>query len=679
MSQPAEPLLPDLVASWSRRSPGAVAVRQAGQDPLDYRGLDQISGRIAGWLRRHGAGPETLVAVRLDRTVDAPAVLLGVLRAGCAYLPIHASYADHRVAGMLADSGARYLVTGGTSPAAELAPTVQTVTVTELRCSEPDAAPAQFHPDQLAYVLYTSGSTGHPKGVGVSHRALVNCLTATAAMTGFAPGARLLSATEFAFDIATLELFLPLCSGGEVLLASADVAGDGDRLARLMAEWRPDYLHATPALWEMLLLAGWPGDPRLTAMIGGDVVGSRLAARLSACTARLWHLYGPTEATMFAVCRMLPPGPQRPVLPIGGPITGVTTRVVGQDFTLAVEGELCLGGTCVGRGYLRRPALTAARFVPDPRLPGRRLYRTGDVARVAEAGDLELHGRADRQIKIRGHRIEPGEIEYVLSGHPAVRAAAVVPAGDSLAAFVQPEQVPESPAAARDLLADVRGHAAARLPDVMRPGSYAALPALPLTPNGKVDRGLLSRLAPGRPYSPAAPAPPMPRAAVPPFRRLRDGDPALAILILVGPDDGPYEQWVTATEPERAVWRAVLQPGEQADAGLLARMPSSSVVLAGWSLDSVTAFRLAHAAWRLGQTRLPVLMVHPPAPQPCDTAAGPASGPVQVVEPENAAGIAAPWLPLARRHSTVRLALDPHGPPTAQTAPRLAALVAALG
>ncbi|MDG4797026.1 amino acid adenylation domain-containing protein [Micromonospora sp. WMMD1082] len=486
--------VPQLVWPWIRRAPHAPAVRH-GARSRDYRAVAGLARAVADRLADAGIRAEDRVALLADRGVDLPGALLGIAASGAVCVPMDATHPAERLGYVAADAQARLVLTDGARP---VPPALAGLPVLRLDTLAPAPGEIGFdgHQHQLAYVLYTSGSTGRPKGVGVTHGALVNCLTATARALAYAPGERWLAVTPPTFDIAMLELLLPLCAGGQVEIAGREEARSGPALARLLAATTPRYLHATPLTWQLLFTTGWTGAAGLVALIGGDRVPPALGGRLAECVERVHHLYGPTEATMYAVSDIVRPGPPPAVLPIGVAIPG--TRAVVLDPALhpvppGTVGELCLGGACLARGYLGRPALTAQRFVPDPDHPGERLYRTGDRARLLPDGRLELRGRADDQVKIRGHRIELGEIENVMSEHPdvAVAAAVVVPAGadQRLVGYVQLR--PAAPVTALDTL---RAYLCDRLPGYLRPAAIGALRTMPTTTTGKVDRAALARI-----------------------------------------------------------------------------------------------------------------------------------------------------------------------------------------
>jgi amino acid adenylation domain-containing protein len=488
-----------LVAAQVRRTPDAPAVACQGRE-LTYAELSDRSAHLARRLRALGCEPETRVGIFLERSLDIPVALLGILASGAAYVPLDPGYPSDRLAFILEDAAPRVLITQE-----HLLPSLPPArgTVLCLDAMPPGGGPAAGPPlpwddRQLAYVLYTSGSTGRPKGVGVSHRSLINFLDSMRRTPGFTQGERLLAVTSLSFDIAALEIFLPLSAGGCVELASRAETSDGILLAARIRAARAGVLQATPATWRMLLDTGWPGDPGLRALCGGEALPRDLAVSLAGRVRELWNLYGPTETTVWsATARIRPDGTGS--ISIGRPIANTRIHLLGREMQpvpLGVPGELWIGGTGLARGYLARPDLTAERFVPDPLAAGMgesggRLYRTGDLARHLPGGRMEILGRIDQQIKLRGYRIELGEIEVALvalSGiHEAVVVARQGTAGDRrLVAYVVSDAAVDS--AAEDAL---RQSLRERLPDFMVPAAFVRLAALPLTPNGKVDRKTL--------------------------------------------------------------------------------------------------------------------------------------------------------------------------------------------
>jgi amino acid adenylation domain-containing protein len=351
-------------------------------------------------------------------------------------------------------------------------------------------------PGSLAYVIYTSGSTGRPKGVQIPHRAVVNFLASMAQRPGLSPADRLLAVTSLSFDIAGLELWLPLTLGAQVEIASRETAGDGAALRAILETGRITVMQATPSTFRLLIEAGWKGTRGLKVLVGGEATPRELADKILDRAAAVWNMYGPTETTIWSCVQPL--AKSAPVL-IGRPIANTRAYVLDRSFSpvpVGVTGELYIGGDGVAHGYLGRPGLTGQRFVPDACSGelGARLYRTGDLCRHRPDGTLEFFGRADFQVKLRGHRIELGEIEAALAEHPAIHEAVVVafeetPGDPKLVAYVT--LAGAAAAATDELLADVRARLRAKLPEYMVPARFMVLEKLPLTANNKIDRRAL--------------------------------------------------------------------------------------------------------------------------------------------------------------------------------------------
>jgi amino acid adenylation domain-containing protein len=496
-----------MLAEPAERTPDTPAVVWDGGS-LTWGEMDAAASVLARRLRRLGVGPERIVAMMLPSSPEAIVAILGILKAGGAYLPLDAAYPDARIAHALADSRA-VAVVARTADLARVGglPGVAVdglASFAGMHDSVDDAAPAvEAGPENLAYVIYTSGSTGTPKGVEVTHDAAALHVRAAARLHGLRAGDRGLVFSPFTFDPSVEQLFAPLSVGGSVVLRGAEAWGAAelaDRVERLgltvlvtTSGYLAQVAHDAAALARVKRRLRWWGA-------GGE--------ELRPETVRAWHaapgdaallnVYGPTEAVVAASIFRVDPSftdgnPAR--IPIGEPMAGRDLRVVdeaGEDVGMGVPGELCIGGVALARGYLGRPGLTAERFVPDassPR-PGARMYRTGDRARWREDGTLEFLGRVDVQVKVRGYRVEPGEVESALRSHPAVADCAVDARPDASGTLRLVAWVVGRHGSAPDA-AELRAHLAARLPEHMVPSVFAAVDALPLTAHGKVDRRAL--------------------------------------------------------------------------------------------------------------------------------------------------------------------------------------------
>lgn len=483
------------------RTPEAVALVFEGRQ-LTYGELNRRANRLAHQLRGLGVGPEVLVGICVERSVEMVVGLLGVLKAGGAYVPLDPAYPQERLGFMVSDAGLAVLLTQ--QHLASLLPASEARTVfLDAAGPEPAAGPEADNPDggagpdDLAYVIYTSGSTGRPKGVQVLQRAVVNFLLSMAREPGLSDRDTLLAVTTLSFDIAGLELFLPLTVGARLVLVPREVAADAARLMEQLAASGATTMQATPATWRLLIDGGWSGTRGLKILCGGEAMPRELARKLLARGGELWNMYGPTETTIWSTVHRV--DERGGSVPIGRPIANTQVYVLDaarRPVPVGVIGELYIGGDGVARGYLRRPELTEEKFVPDPfgSAPGARLFRTGDLARWLPTGELECLGRVDHQVKVRGFRIELGEVESALLAHPAVAKAVVVAREDvlgqrRLVGYVVPG--PGAVAVPGELRRFVKG----RLPEYMVPAAVVVLEALPLTPNGKIDRRALP--APG--------------------------------------------------------------------------------------------------------------------------------------------------------------------------------------
>jgi amino acid adenylation domain-containing protein len=478
--------LPELFREQAERTPGAVAVTADGEEWTYARLLAQVE-RIAAALRGAGVVAGDRVAVMAERGAPLVAVLLGVLEADAAYVPLDPDLPADRLAYMAADSRARLLLSQE-SLRDYWPPDLPVLLLDDLPCGVGGAAVGEDGRSgaDLAYVLYTSGSTGRPKGVAIPHRALVNLLISMREETGFGPADSLLAVTTVSFDIAALELFMPLVAGGRVIVCAGAIAADGTLLAARIGQSGATWMQATPTSWRMLRDAGWQGDPGLNILCGGEELPGDLAEFLTAHTARVDNVYGPTETTVWSTC-----GPVEPArgIDIGRPLANTRVYVLdpqGREVEPGFPGELWIGGDGLALGYWDRPDLTAQRFVTGlPADPESRLYRTGDLARWTGDGRLVHHGRTDNQVKLRGYRIEPSEVEAVLQAVDGVSAAVVVVRDDRLVGYLVAEP-------GVDLrTSEVKAAAARSLPQYMLPGILTVLDGLPLTANKKIDRNRL--------------------------------------------------------------------------------------------------------------------------------------------------------------------------------------------
>jgi len=499
-------LTPALARRAQERS-AAIAVGD-GRETLSYAALERRAVDLARRLRALGVGPETVVGVCLERSSSLVASLLGVLKAGGAYLPLDPDLPSERLAFMAADAGCA-LVISRRALAGRLDGFGGRFLLLDEAAAEEGGGradrPEEDRPEEdwpepspanLAYVLYTSGSTGRPKGVMVSHGALVNFLEAMRVAPGLSEADVMAAVTPLSFDIAGLELWGVLLAGGRIEMIDRATSQDGQALAERLARAGASVLQATPATWRLLDAAGaGTGLSGLRILCGGEALSRDLAERLLGWGGAVWNLYGPTETTIWSAAERLEGTPASSAAPIGGPIANTRLYVLDRGLepvATGSRGELYIAGEGLARGYGGRAGLTAERFVACPfEGGGARMYRTGDLARWRADGTLEFLGRLDHQVKLRGFRIELGEIEAALTGHPDVDQAIVVaraePAGEArLVAYL----TPASPQAAPSTAA-LREHLRATLPEIMVPSLIVVLQAWPLTANGKIDRRAL--------------------------------------------------------------------------------------------------------------------------------------------------------------------------------------------
>jgi amino acid adenylation domain-containing protein len=480
----------ELFEAQATRTPDAVAIR-FGKDLLTYAQLNVRANQVAHWLQEHGVEPDELVGLCVERSLDAVVALLGILKAGGAYVPLDPAFPKERLAQILEDSQPKVMIT---QPAVTSVTSITSSYVKHtLMMGTPEMAllsrenpESDVQPHNLAYVIFTTGSTGRPKGVQIEHRALVNFLESMAREPGLTAEDILLAVTTLSFDIAGLEIFLPLIKGAQIVIASRDVVLDGMALRHLLETSNATVMQATPITWRMILESGWQGCEKLKILCGGEAMPPDLARELIPRCSSLWNLYGPTETTIWST--VLRVSSVEPRIPIGRPIANTHVYIVDRQLRpepIGVTGELLIGGDGLARGYLNRPELTAERFISNPFAENKaaRVYKTGDLCQWRPDGTIDCLGRNDRQVKIRGYRIELGEIEAALASHPGVKQAVtkvVDGAGGEknligyvVASGVQPQEL--------------RTYLAERLPEYMLPSIYVNLTELPLTPNRKLD------------------------------------------------------------------------------------------------------------------------------------------------------------------------------------------------
>jgi len=500
---PREMCVQELFEAQVVRAPARTAVK-AGARSLTYRELEACAHRLAQALRARGVGGGQRVGLCVERDVEMLAAVLGILKAGAAYVPLDPAFPQDRLRFMAQDAQLALLVSTTALASAFGLPRERQLLL-DADAGSIAAAPAtrlpvdahSVRPEDPAYVIYTSGSTGKPKGVVVPHRAVVNFLTSMAREPGLVADDVLVAVTTLSFDIAVLELQLPLALGATVVIASRDEAIDGRALRTLLEQTHATIMQATPVTWRLLLEAGWKGGKDFKALVGGETLPKDLADQLIARGVELWNMYGPTETTVWSTCTRITDTSNG--ISIGKPIANTTVYILdakNNHCPIGIPGELCIGGDGVTLGYWNRPELTAERFIPDPfsLTPGATLYRTGDRARWRNDGMLEHLGRLDDQVKLRGFRIELGEIEALLSQHPQVKESVVTvwedAAGEKRLVAYLVTKHPDTRSIDHDQL---RKLLRSKLPEYMIPAAFVNLENIPRTPNGKIDRKALAK------------------------------------------------------------------------------------------------------------------------------------------------------------------------------------------
>ena len=492
-----EQCLHHLFQHQAELSPAAPAL-VFGEEQLSYQELNRRANQLAHYLQKRGVGLESRVGLYLERSPEMLVAILGVLKAGAAYVPLDPAYPKDRIAFIVEDAQLQLLLTQ--ERLIEQLPTtsVQAIRVDaewpSIASESADNPGLEVTPRNLAYVLYTSGSTGKPKGVQIEHGNVVNFLCSMRREPGLTADDVLLALTTLSFDIAGLELFLPLTVGARIVMATREQAIDGAQLLGLLEATRVTVMQATPATWSLLIEYGWTGKPDLKILCGGEALPRELAEQLLPRCAELWNMYGPTETTIWSSLFRVR-DTNWTIAPIGRPIANTQMYVLDKyrrPLPIGVAGELYIGGNGVARAYWNRPELTVQKFVDDQfrSVPGARLYATGDQVRLLPDGNIQYIGRLDSQVKVRGYRIELGEVENTLTQHAAVQQTVVmvredVPGDKRLVAYLilETEHSPST--------GEWRSYLKQSLPDYMIPNDFVVLERFPLTPNGKVDRKAL--------------------------------------------------------------------------------------------------------------------------------------------------------------------------------------------
>ncbi|HEX8376315.1 MAG TPA: amino acid adenylation domain-containing protein, partial [Pedobacter sp.] len=487
---PIDKSLVDLFQEQVLKSATNIAVAYE-EHALTYQELNERSNQLAHFLLAEGVSDEMLVPVCLERGIKMIVSILGILKAGAAFIPVDPEYPSERIVYMLEDSGARLVVSSICSK--DVIKTTAGLRIIEIDGSDRESISLQTKnnrstpvtPNQLAYVIYTSGSTGKPKGVMIEHTSVINLLKCIASEVNFRSDNSVLSVTTYSFDICYLEFFMPLTTGARLIIASREVAMDGFKLAHSISQFQPTHMQATPSTWQLLLDAGWQNNEGIKMLIGGEAVKDIIKDSLTSI-GDVFNVYGPTETTIWSTIKKLS-STERVV--IGKPLWNTGIYILDKNQKLnpvGISGEICIGGAGLARGYLNQAELTATKFIKHPfnDEPDTRLYKTGDLGRWLPDGDLEYLGRMDDQIKIRGYRIELGEIEAIILQSGLVKQAIVLAKEDKnankcLVGYIVADSFD------KEL---VQAHLRGKLPEYMVPTIWVELESLPLTPNGKIDK-----------------------------------------------------------------------------------------------------------------------------------------------------------------------------------------------
>ncbi|MDF7810789.1 non-ribosomal peptide synthetase [Hymenobacter sp. YC55] len=491
--------LPDLIQDIAYKHPAAIAVK-FNEATLSYYQLNAKANQLARYLLAKGLSAGDVVGIALNRSQELLVTLLAVLKCGATYLPLDPTYPADRLEFMLQDSKASFLLKSNTLGSGfhdSISVDIEDALYQAERYST-DALEVAISGDAVVYILYTSGSTGLPKGVQIKHSGLVNLLRSVQQEVGISTADKLLAITTISFDMAVLELFLPLVSGAMVVVADSKATKDGNALRHLIEAEAITVMQATPATWRMMLNAGWTEQYPLKAISGGEALPEDLAQRLLARCASLWNMYGPTETTIYSSFKQLTHANE--LITIGKPISNTQFYILDEQFNLVEPntiGELYIAGDGLAKGYLNRPELNQDKFINNPfsLTDGEKMYRTGDLAKLVDTGEIQYLGRADQQIKIRGYRIEPGEIEHQLSSINEIQEAVVIAKLDSygmtrLVAYVAVRNFNSATDFSTRIMS-WKNSLANKLPVFMLPNDIIVISSIPKTLNGKTDRAAL--------------------------------------------------------------------------------------------------------------------------------------------------------------------------------------------
>jgi len=498
---PREKALPHFINECAKKYANKVAIKFHGRT-LTYKEVYESSNKLAKILIDNGIKSGDIIGLALDRSPEMIISLLAILKSGAAYIPLDPEYPKDRVEFMLDDSSAKILITSKkyhnhfASTASEILIEDALEKFGSYTGDEPNI---EVNGADLAYVLYTSGSTGKPKGVQIRHFNLVNFLLSMQKEPGMTASDKILTVTTISFDIAGLELYLPLICGAEITLTNSDTAKDGRILFDMVKNDGITFMQATPYTWRMMLEAGWEKLLPLKILCGGEALPKDLVGKLTVRTSQLWNMYGPTETTIWSTIKLIESDDD---ITIGKPIDNTQVYIVDENLNNLTDGsigEIIIGGDGVAAGYLNRPELTAERFIDNPfsGKPGDKMYRTGDLGRYKEDGDIVCLGRMDHQVKVRGYRIELEEIEHALVKEADIKQAVVIarediPGDPRLVGYV----VLEEESSEVDLKTKIHNWQQALLavlPEYMVPDDFVVMMAIPITPNGKIDRKALPK------------------------------------------------------------------------------------------------------------------------------------------------------------------------------------------